>query len=215
MFAYGRCICATSDAVGGGQVAVREFSDDAGVCWTVWCVTPDRIHPQTRAEDYLVDCFQLGWMVFESANALEKRRLCPYPRRWDECTVGELRSLLGRAEVVSTSRPASDRVVTSVPADDRIPALDQAPAVRVEARTFRYPDGRFWTAGILFHPDDGGRPRLRFSSGMRSIDLADWPRDWASRTDDALAALLRVAAPRITGIREVANAHRRRWDDRD
>ena len=36
---------------------------------------------------------------------------------------------------------------------------------------------------------------LRFSGGARVIDLEEWPRDWAERSDAELAELLRNGAP--------------------
>lgn len=38
-------------------MAVREFVDEKGVAWRLWNISPESIHPVTRAEDYLLDCF--------------------------------------------------------------------------------------------------------------------------------------------------------------
>ena len=45
---------------------VRDFVDSTGVEWRAWEVAPDAIYPPTRGEDYLADCYQLGWVVMET-----------------------------------------------------------------------------------------------------------------------------------------------------
>jgi hypothetical protein len=202
-------------------MAVREFADDDGTMWRAWNITPESIHPQTRAEDYLVDCFQLGWLVFETSSGEQKRRLCPYPDRWDEGSDGELRGLLARADVVPPIKLGASRLDTPPPSDDRsivsVPAAaaDLAPDVTdlQVVRTFRYPAGRFWTVCVLMHPEDGGAPRLRFTAGLRSIDLSSWPRDWPDYPDERLVELLRRGAPRLHSSPTPDDAPRRRWDD--
>jgi hypothetical protein len=204
-------------------MAVREFADEHGTLWRAWNITPESIHPQTRAEDYLVDCFQLGWLVFETASGESKRRLCPYPQRWDACSDIELRDLLARAEAVPPSKLAAARLTTQQLSDDRslvgaaAAAADTPPDVTdlQVVRTFRYPAGRFWTVCVLTHPEDGGAPRLRFTAGMRSLDLSNWPRDWADYPDERLVELLRQGAPRLHSTPASSDAPRRRWDDVD
>jgi hypothetical protein len=63
-------------------MAVREFSDRNGRPWRAWEVRPEAIHPVTRAEDYLTDCYLVGLIVFETPSGDEKRRLCPWPKNW-------------------------------------------------------------------------------------------------------------------------------------
>ena len=61
---------------------VREFIDDMGVEWRAWEVTPDALYPPTRGEDYLAECYQLGWVVMETKSGDRRVRLCPIPRDW-------------------------------------------------------------------------------------------------------------------------------------
>jgi hypothetical protein len=200
-------------------MAVREFTDQSGTRWKTWDITPESIHPRTRAEDYLVDCFQLGWLVFESASGDQKRRLCPYPQRWAEGTDGDLLHLLGRAEEVpplklhaerQTTGQHEQRWLTGAPeVDTSLPDVTDLHVVR----TIRYPGGRFWTICVLAHPDDGHPPRLRFTAGMRSLDLWTWPRDWPDYPDERLIELLRRGAPRLIASAPKPGIPRRRWDD--
>jgi hypothetical protein len=200
-------------------MAVREFADTSGTRWKAWDITPESIHPQTRAEDYLADCFQLGWLVFESSSGEQKRRLCPYPPRWAEGTDADLLSLLNRSEEVPPLKLNAQRQTTGQSYDDR--SLTGASDAETKpdvtdlqvVRTFRYPGGRFWTVSVLAHPDDGRPPRLHFSAGMRSIDLWSWPRDWPDYPDERLVELLRDGAPRLTTSPPEPGAPRRRWDD--
>lgn len=80
-------------------------------------------------------------------------------------------------------------------------------------RTFQYPGGREWTVCVV-HLEDGGASVLRFAAGMRSFDLAQWPKDWADQPDEVLASLLRQAAPRRHDELPPSGSPRRRWDDR-
>jgi hypothetical protein len=52
---------------------------------------------------------------------------------------------------------------------------------------------------------------LRFSAGARSIDVADWPPDWAEQSDEELISLLQHAAPRH--VLGEADTRRRRAGD--
>ena len=208
-------------------MAVREFTDSAGRAWRAWDIRPESIHPQTKAEDYLADCYETGWVVFETVDGRAKRRLCPYPRAWDTLPDAELCRLLGKAEAVSGSKLAQQQQITSgTPTEtpvwrrraDDVPALSttetDVDVTDLEVvRSFRYPGGRLWSVCILTRPEDGGRPVMRFTAGARSIDLRRWPRDWPDYPDDRLVELLRMAAPRPTTAPPPPGTPRRRYDD--
>ena len=78
-------------------------------------------------------------------------------------------------------------------------------------RSFRYPGGRVWTVSVTPHPTTPNARVLRFSAGARSIDIEDWPSDWADQPDEQLITMLRQAAPR--GLLPLAEEERRRRDD--
>ena len=199
-------------------MAVREFDDERGKRWRVWCITPEAIHPVTRAEDYLADCYQLGWLVFETTSGDDKRRLCPFPKAWEAASDGEMRDLLSRAEAVPTRKRSRERL-TGQPLQS---SVETSPVIEGDddradltdltvVRSFRYPGGRLWTASVA-SPATGGAPVLRFTAGARTIDLSSWPRDWADLPDDRLVDLLRHAfdRPIMTFAPETP---RRRYDD--
>jgi hypothetical protein len=200
-------------------MSVREFTDEDGRHWQAWDIRPEAIHPQTRAEDYLAECYVVGWIVFETTSGDEKRRLCPWPTRWAESTDDDLRALLARAERVPPHKLAAEREAhgdragsgdllnEAAPAEDVLDVTDLA-----VVRTFRYPGGRYWTVSVVPHPEHGGPPVLRFTAGMRFIDLKVWPKDWADAPDDRLIDLMRRAAPRQPADTS-PGAPRRRWTD--
>ena len=201
-------------------MAVRELVDEQGKAWRVWCILPESIHPVTRAEDYLADCFQLGWLVFETVAGDEKRRLCPFPRDWESVDEQGLRSLLSQSEAVRQRRPSGETTT------DREAIRPEAPAIEVDddndekadltdltvVRTFRYPGGRIWSAAIEKHSDIAAGPVLRFTAGARSIDLERYPRDWPDLPDDSLIDLLRRAEPRAI-MTYTPETPRRRYND--
>ena len=199
---------------------VREFRDESGRWWTAWDVKPEEIHPVTKAEDYLADSYITGWIVFETFSGDEKRRLSPWPMRWTLESEMGLRGLLERADPVpprklraaqapmGESSSASDREVAE--GHDKPDVTDLG-----VVRTFRYPGGRIWTVCVVAHPEDGGTPVLRFSSGQRSIDLRSWRRAWTDEPDDKLAVLLRQAAPRHPPAQLDPDTPRRRWNDHE
>ena len=195
---------------------VREFRDETGRQWRAWDIRPESIHPITKAEDYLADCYVTGWIVFETADGREKRRLCPWPIRWMSESDDGLCKLLQQAVEVPGYRVRADREV-----------VEQAPVVPVTeadasdadvtdlqvVRTFRYPGGRYWTVCVIMLPEDGGPPVLRFASGMRYLDIRRWPKDWADQPDNDLVAMLRRSFPRSNRAQLADGAPRRRWDD--
>jgi hypothetical protein len=201
-------------------MAVREFHDDRGKSWRVWCILPEAIHPVTRAEDYLADCFQLGWLVFETTSGEEKRRLCPIPRDWEDVDENALRSFLAQSEPVRSRRSSGETT------SDRAASRTKAPDIQVDdhtdekadltdltvVRTFRYPGGRVWSAAIAPHSDVAVGPVLRFTAGARNIDLPQFPREWPDLPDEQLIDLLRHAAPRGIG-KYTSDTPRRRHSD--
>ena len=200
-------------------MAVREFSDERGLAWRAWEIKPEAIHPQTKAEDYLADCYTLGWIVFERTNGEEKRRLCPYPIRWADSSDVELQALLSSADVVPSHKlDAQRRTAGELPepvhaVPDDVAAATPPDITDLEVvRSFRYPGGRLWSVCVITHPESGGSPVLRFTAGMRSIDLTKWPLDWADAREETLVGLLRTAAPRAA-ITPVPGTPRRRWND--
>jgi len=204
-------------ALPASHMAFREFRDESGREWRAWDIKPEEIHPVTKAEDYLADCYVTGWIVFETVKGDEKRRLCPWPMNWAELGEDDLRQLLTRAEVIPPYRVRQDRVsrVQPKPTEISPDELEADPPDLTDLeviRTFRYPGGRFWTVCVVPHPEDGGPPVLRFQSGVRFIDMRAWPKDWADHPDDQLVWMLRRAAPRRSNP-PPEGITPRRWDD--
>lgn len=201
-------------------MSVREFLDERGRTWRVWCILPEAIHPITRAEDYLADCYQLGWLVFETTTADEKRRLCPFPAAWESAGSEALRALLAQSEPVRLRRHSGETASGRDVPKQRAPAAadDDRPGETVDLtdltviRTFRYPGGRLWSASISPHSTIAAGPVLRFTAGARSIDLEHFPRDWPDLPDDRLVDLLRHAAPRPS-MKYTPETPRRRHND--
>ena len=203
-------------------MAVRDFRDGEGRPWRAWDVTPEAIHPQTKAEDYLAECFQGGWLVFETEDGSGKRRLCPLPFGWEQRSDSDLEALLARAEVL---RPRNEARATRL----ELPA-DVPPVMPVEVarelprdaegdidmrylgvvRSFAYPGGRIWKATVARATDDGPFV-LRFTSGSSVIDFPEWPPDWADFTDAQLSELLRHGIP--VEDKRTAELPLRRYDD--
>lgn len=200
-------------------MAVREFTDATGRKWRAWEVRPSEIHPATKSEDYLADCYITGWIVFETISSDEKRRLCPWPVDWATRTEAQLRELLSAAEVVPAQRRTGEGAIAAeamrrrtAEAASRAPEELDVTDLSV-IRAFKYPGGRVWTVGVVLEPEDGSRPVLRFAAGLRHIDLTSWPKDWADQSDEALVAMLRRAAPRRISGETRPGIPRRRWDD--
>ena len=203
-------------------MSVRDFSDSAGRQWRVWDVTPEAIHPQTKAEDYLAECFQGGWLVFETSDGASKRRLCPLPFGWEHRSDSDLEALMRRAEVL---RPRAEARTwrSNVPADipPSVPKAALSDIPRDSAgdidmnylgvvRSFAYPGGRTWKASVA-RAGDNAPLVLRFSSGNSVIDFAEWPSDWSDFSDAQLCELLRQGQP--LDERRTASPPLRRYDD--
>jgi hypothetical protein len=198
-----------------GDMAVREFTARDGREWRVWDVTAASLEPLTRAEDYLADCYRDGWVVFETLDGTEKRRLCPPPYAWDKRSDIDLEALLLRADTLRPKGEVRVRGDVLFPADlpPNVPkAVADAMPRDVDGnldmhylgvvRTFGYPGGETWRVAVV--DVDPDLPLvLRFASSSHTIDLSDWPADWMDMTDDGLVALLRAAG----------SAHDRRRND--
>jgi hypothetical protein len=81
---------------------LREFTDDDGLTWRVWDVTPslhDRLSPSAQQISLRVPS---GWLCFESAR--ERRRLTPIPENWDTLDEGALKKMCAEAEKVRSDR---------------------------------------------------------------------------------------------------------------
>ena len=193
-------------------MAVREF-DDEGRHWRAWAITPEAIEPVTRGEDYLADCFVTGWIVFETTDGKEKRRLCPWPMRWAQMSDDELRELLQKATVIKHVDMSARHTGSAAEVDGEEDGWTdgdggESPVVR----TFGYPGGRFWTVWVVMRPSNGGPPVLRFQAGARYIDLRRWPTNWAEQPEESLITLLRNGAPREPNG-DPAETRHRRWND--
>jgi len=183
-------------------MAVREFTTPDGRQWRAWDISPSAIEPLTKAEDYLADCYRDGWLVFETLDGSEKRRLCPTPYAWEHRTDANLDDLLMRAEVVRPRGQLRIRGDMVVPADlpPTVPLGDVADIPRdldgdIDmrylgiVRSFQFPEGEVWRASIVEKNPDTPLV-LRFASASHTIDLTDWPSDWADLTGERLVALM-------------------------
>lgn len=188
-------------------MAVREFTSRDGRAWRVWAVTPESLQPLTRAEDYLADFYSDGWIVFETLDGQEKRRLYPPPYAWEERTDSDLELLLARADILRPRDRARVRGDQVLPAD-LPPSVPKALADAMPrdndgnldtrylgvVRSIESPDGERWTVAVAT-PASGSSPVLRFASSTGTLDLSDWPAEWIDLTGDELVALLRSAGP--------------------
>lgn len=214
---------------------VREFTEAGGRRWRVWDVWPESVEAPTKEEAYLVRIFHMGWLVFETVNEDEKRRLAPIPPGWSALPDDQLDALRRRADVVpprklrrqreSFGAEAAREQARAVRRVQRVADLPPAARSYISAeerpdvtdlgvvRAFRYPGGRFWAVGVFRYPENGGPPVLRFTSGARHIDLHEWPKDWPDRRSEQLVQMLREAAPRPQSPPPPPGTPRRRWDD--
>ncbi len=174
---------------------LREFTDSAGRRWRVWDIRPEQMHAATRAEDHLQNVIN-GWLAFEPAAGGAKRRLAPIPARWDSATEAELEAMLERAEPARHEAATPPRESAAPSGFTRQPAhVDTGSTIR----TFRYPNGRYWTVNELAADSTGAeqrRPLLRFTSGSRELDTADWPSEWVQMSEEDLSELLYRSFPR-------------------
>jgi hypothetical protein len=174
-----------------------------------------------------------SWIVFETADGREKRRLLAYPERWAELDEPELHGLLASAGAVRPSRlspeggPQSEArrmhaesVSRAVLTDTTVAVGNTTTTVRAAtpvservARSFRYPGGRLWSVCVVRRPAGGGPALLRFSAGARHLDLHEWPEDWPTYTDERLVHLVRSVPRAPQGDSRAATVHRRRHDD--
>ncbi len=72
-------------------MAIREFTDSAGIKWRVWSTIP-------QAGAVYEASHKAGWLTFESATT--RKRLAPIPRGWEEVTPERLELMCRAAEVV-------------------------------------------------------------------------------------------------------------------
>src|SRR3954469_23009664 len=96
-------------------MAVREFVDGHGRDWRAWEIMPEAIHPVTRAEDYLSDCYTVGWLVFESMSGDDKRRLCPYPKASAKANALQLSGMLVQSDKAPARKLDAERQAVGSP----------------------------------------------------------------------------------------------------
>jgi hypothetical protein len=82
---------------------MKQLRDAQGTEWTVYQVQRQAKSSGLQAGDFLPRTFANGWLVFECCN--EKRRLAPFPSKWEELPETTLRSLLS---VAVPARPSGD-----------------------------------------------------------------------------------------------------------
>jgi hypothetical protein len=206
-------------------MALREFTDQNGVAWKVWDISPAEVSQRLKDEKLFIG-YELGWLIFESADGELRRRLCPCPPGWEDGTDDDLERLCQEGEPVAPrSRipdaadvepgraSALDEEVARVSVSAREQAEEPPSARRRNLRTFQYPGGRIWTVGVLgVSSDQGMRDVLRFACGAHSVELAEWPDDWERFSDAQLAELLSAGAPARADVPN-STPHRRRRDD--
>jgi hypothetical protein len=96
-------------------MAHRTFNDRIGRRWDAWTVMPTKVErrsdsapveadrrrvvePRVRLGQAMAD----GWLCFETKG--EKRRMAPFPERWDVMTDEELVELCAAAELAPPPR---------------------------------------------------------------------------------------------------------------
>jgi hypothetical protein len=180
-------------------MAIRLFTDKRGARWMVWDVRPSSSYMRLAGAEYPAEFYAAGWLSFYTLRGTEHRLLSPIPSDWETRPTAELIELLELAAPrLSPSWLAPPPAAAAEPRDVGI------------VRAFVHPAGRPWTAHLTT-PEAGGPPVLRFMSGDRSVDLGDWPPEWADLPDASLVDLLR-RVPR-TGPPAGNDTPRRRWND--
>ena len=177
----------------------------------MWDIRPEQMHAATRAEDHLQSVIN-GWLAFEPATGGEKRRLAPIPNRWESATEAELDAMLEQAEPARNEPGNAPRREASSPPG--VTTWVSPAEMAANARTFRYPNGRYWTVNEFpaASTTSGDRPFLRFTSGARSLDTSDWPAGWAQMSEQDLADLLYRSFPRQGTAANPTEFRRRRGD---
>ena len=193
-------------------MALREFTDRTGTRWRVWDIRPEQMPAAVRAEEHLQSVIH-GWLAFEPAGGGEKRRLSPIPARWEGATEAELERMLERAE---RAEPAYAEGGSAARAEASAPAREREPAGPASAtptiRTFRYPQGRYWTVNeqpTETTPNGPERPLLVFTSGARALKTDAWPSEWSRMSEEELAELLYRSFPRERSRNPTAFRRRR------
>jgi len=94
-------------------MAYREFTDSAGVAWTVWQTVP------TRPESFAPECRD-GWLSFESENG--RRRLTPIPKGWEDAALDRLELMCRAAEPIPRATPPRGRRISTElpPSEDSV-----------------------------------------------------------------------------------------------
>jgi hypothetical protein len=190
-------------------MAFREFTDRNGVIWTVWDVRPGTTHLLLVAADHPLEYYHTGWLSFQTQLGTDQRVLSPIPPGWETFPESSLLDLLDRATPMRSGRVIQRELAATpnVPArPTAVREVKRSPVVRA----FVHSSGRAWTV-TMASPEYGGPPVLRFTSGGRSVDLHDWPVNWANLSDESLAALLR-RVPRNSRP-PGPGSPRRRWND--
>ena len=77
-------------------MTIREFTDSHGLLWRVWSTVPTNVtsvDPDLRG----------GWLSFDSG--LDRRRVCPIPKGWDQLPPERLELLCRVAAMNCKSDP--------------------------------------------------------------------------------------------------------------
>ena len=77
-------------------MAQREFTDSKGTRWLVWSTTPTQ-------GAVLGGDMQKGWLTFESD--MERRRLVPVPRDWENAADDRMELYCRAAQAVTRTTP--------------------------------------------------------------------------------------------------------------
>ena len=121
--------------------------------------------------------------------------------------------MLERAELARSEGGAPPRREFAAPRGVTEKATHTVPEPTI--RTFRYPNGRYWTVNELQADSTGAerrRPLLRFTSGSRALDTADWPSGWVDMSEQDLTELLYRSFPRDGSATNSTEFRRRRGD---